>query len=133
MHLIVCIDEANGMSFCGRRLSSDRLVTAHILNIASGGKLWMNRYSSGLFSKQDIIVDEAFWEKAGVGDFCFVENIPVPADTQKIESVIVYHWNRRYPSTVKFPAEILADREVVETIEFAGYSHERITMKRYCQ
>jgi len=131
MHLIICIDDRNGMSFCGRRLSSDCVVSAHIVSITSGSKLWMNRYSSGLFSEQNIFVDEDFLEKAGNGEYCFVENIPVPSDVRNIESVVLYRWNRRYPSTLKFPIEILDGREIVETEEFTGHSHERITMERY--
>ena len=131
MHLIICIEDKDGMSFCNRRLSFDREVMAHILRITSGSKLRMNRYSSDLFPDQDILVDEDFLEKAGAGDYCFLENTPVPADTERIESIIVYRWNRRYPSTTKFPVEMLERRELVETVEFPGYSHDKITMERY--
>lgn len=131
MHLIVCIEEKDGMSFCGRRLSTDREVTAHILQTASGNKLWMNRYSAGLFPEQEIQVDEDFLNKAGQGDYCFLENTSMPADLSNVDSVFVYHWNRRYPSTIKFPRELLNGKELVETVEFPGYSHEKITLERY--
>ena len=131
MHLIVCIEENDGMSFCGRRLSFDREVTAHILQMTSGSKLWMNGYSSGLFADQNIHVDEEFLAKAGQGEYCFLENMPAPGNTENIESVLIYHWNRGYPSTAKFSRKALAGKELVETVEFPGYSHEKITMERY--
>ena len=131
MHLIVCLEENNGLSFCGRRLSSDREATSHILKMTAGSKLRMNPYSAALFPDREILVDEDFLEKAGEGDYCFLENTPVPDQFRNLESVIVYRWNRRYPSTVKFPVEMLTGREVVETVEFYGYSHENITMQRY--
>lgn len=131
MHLIVCVEDNGGLSFCGRRLSFDRVVTAEILRIASENKLWMNRYSSGLFTDQNVMVDEYFLQRAGKGEYCFLENIPVPDSLENIESIIVFRWNRRYPATVKFPIELLADRELVETVEFTGFSHKTITMERY--
>ena len=131
MHLIVCVEEKDGMHFCGRRLSFDRQVTAHIIQVTNGSKLWMNRYSSGLFPDREICVAEDFLKKAGPGEYCFLENLPVPADTEKIESVLIYHWNRRYPSTAKFSRKVLNGKELVETVEFPGYSHEKITMERY--
>lgn len=131
MHLIVCIEEKDGMSFCGRRLSFDREVTAHILQMSSGSKLWMNSYSSGLFADENVYVDEEFLTKAGQGEYCFLENIPVPEDAGNIESVLIYHWNRRYPSTLKFSRAVLTGKELEETVEFPGNSHEKITMERY--
>jgi hypothetical protein len=131
MHLIVCIEDKDGLSFCGKRLSFDREVTGHILQVCSCSNLWMNRYSASLFPEAPVIVDESFMEKAGEGDYCFLENIPVPTNIPNLESVIVYHWNRRYPSTVKFPVEILEGRKVVQRVEFSGYSHDKITMERY--
>jgi hypothetical protein len=131
MQLIVCVEENGGMSFCGRRLVFDREVTAHILQITSGKKLWMNRYSAGLFPEQEIVIDEVFLEKADQEDYCFLENTSIPEDLSNVASVIVYRWNRRYPSTVKFPRTFLDGKKLVETVEFPGYSHDKITMERY--
>ena len=131
MHLIVCIEDKDGMSFCGRRLSFDRELTAHILEITAGSKLRMSPYSADLFPDRAILAEEDFLEKAETDDYCFLENTPVPEDSERIASIIVYRWNRRYPSTVKFPTEMLTCRELVETVEFPGYSHDKITMERY--
>lgn len=130
MHLILCVDERDGMSFCGRRLSSDRVLTEHILRTVAGGKLWMNAYSANLFADGDICVDEAFLQKAGEGEYCFAEITPLQTDLH-LESVILYHWNRRYPSTVKFPRTLLSGMHLEYTEDFPGNSHEKITMQRY--
>ena len=131
MHLIVCIEEKGGLSFCGKRLSFDRELTEHIIKLCSGAKLWMNRYSAKLFPEEKIIVDEAFLENAGEGDYCFLENGPIPEEFRNFETIVVYAWNRRYPYTVKFPLEMLEGRKVVDAAEFPGYSHEKITMQRF--
>lgn len=131
MHLIVCIDERDGMSFCGRRLSRDGILNRHIKGISSGHKLWMNVYSGKMFADAEICIDEQFLEKAEPGDYCFLENTPLPETNEALESVILYHWNRTYPSTVRFPRALLQGMQLVKTEEFAGNSHETITMEWY--
>ena len=49
---------------------------------------------------------------------------------KEIEKVILYHWNRDYPADVYFPVD-LSVWKCVETKEFAGSSHEKITRERY--
>lgn len=131
MHLILCIDRRNGMSFCGKRQSSDRMVTEDILNITAGQRLWMSPYSAGLFPEGSVCVDPDFLSKAGQGDYCFLETTPLPSELSGLESVILYRWNRHYPSTVTFPVSILLPFVLNESREFSGNSHDTITMERY--
>lgn len=130
MHLILCVDERDGMSFCGRRLSSDCSLTEYILQLASGSKLWMNAYSAQIFPAAEIAVHEDFLQRAGKGEYCFAEITPLK-DITDVESVILCHWNRRYPFTQTFPRTLLADMHLVHTEHFPGNSHEKITIERY--
>ena len=50
MHIIVCLDDQNGMAFNHRRQSRDRVVTEDICILADGRPLWMNKNSVALFS-----------------------------------------------------------------------------------
>lgn len=131
MHLIFCIDDRDGISFCGRRLSRDSALNEHILRLSAGHILWMNHDSSKLFPEDTVVADADFLCKAGPGDYCLVETTPVPDTLENLESVILYHWNRSYPSTVKFPRELLSGMRLVHTEYFPGNSHEKITMERY--
>ena len=131
MHLIVCIDTRDGMSFCGRRQSRDREVIARILKITGESRLWVSPYSASLFPEERIVSDPDFMENAGEGEYCFIETEVLPAVLGKLESVILYHWNRSYPATVKFPREILQPMHLQALEEFPGHSHETITMERY--
>lgn len=131
MHLIVCIDERDGLSFCGRRLSRDGILNRHMQNLSSGHKLWMNAYSGKMFTDAEICIHEQFLEKAEPGDYCFLENAPLPETNEALESVILYHWNRTYPSTVRFPRALLHGMHLAKTEEFSGRSHETITMEWY--
>ena len=131
MHLIVCIDERDGLSFCGHRLSQDRLLNQRILQLADRGKLWMNAYSARLFPPGAVVVDEDFLQKAGPGDYCFLETTPLGEAYENLESVILCHWNRSYPSTVKFHRKLLESMHFAAAEAFPGSSHDKITMERF--
>ena len=132
MHLILCIDQRDGMSFCGRRLSSDIRLTEYILQLAIGSKLWMNEYSANLFPAAVITTDEDFLQKAAEGEYCFAENVDVREACEKAEKLVIYRWNRHYPADVKFPLECLEGRMRLEAREeFPGSSHDTITWEVY--
>lgn len=129
--MIFCVDEQDGLSFCGRRLSRDREVYDHILRCCDGKTLWTAPDSAGLFPKGTVRADKDYFLKAADGDYCFLETLPESDVWQRAESVILYHWNRRYPSTEKIPRQYLADMYLCHSEDFPGNSHEMITMERY--
>lgn len=125
MHLIVCVDDGRGMSFGGRRQSKDRTVFADILEMSAGKTLYMSNYSARQFSAENVVAQDDFLEKAQPGDLCFAETLDVAPYLQKTETVTIYHWNRKYPADLHFPA--LDGWNCVSRLEFPGYSHELIT------
>lgn len=132
MRLSVCLDDRNGMLFLGRRLSQDGAVREAILADAGNGTVWMNGYSAAQFPEGACIsVAEDFWRRAGAQDMCFVENVPVEHFLPAKE-IVIYRWNRHYPSDVKFPLEYaLQGLRLLSVKEFAGTSHEWITREVY--
>jgi hypothetical protein len=142
MKIIVCVDNQNGMMFNHRRQSQDRVLRKRILELTGGKKLWMNAYSqkqflqvNGNMSKEQeqsgqIQADEAFLEKAGPGEYCFVEDKDVVPYESRIEEVILCHWNRDYPADVFFEVD-LSKWRLEERKDFSGYSHEKITKEIY--
>ncbi|MBO5952932.1 MAG: ribonuclease Z [Oscillospiraceae bacterium] len=134
MKLIVCLDNRNGMLFAGRRQSSDRKLRQRILEITAGCRLWMNSYSAKQFGEagENILVSEGFMADAAAEDCCFAENTDIRPFVDRIDTVILYRWNRDYPADVRFPVELFADRwRLAESCEFAGYSHDTITEEIY--
>lgn len=134
MNLIVCLDDRNGMLFANRRQSRDAAVCQKILQLSADHTLWMNDYSAKLFAGMGgrISVADDFLGKSADGDYCFVENSDVLPYREKIEKVIIFRWNRHYPSDRKFPDTLLKDGFLLmETTDFPGKSHERITMEVY--
>jgi hypothetical protein len=134
MTLIVCLDEENGMLFLGRRQSMDRCVRERILELSRCSILWMNAYSAKQFDELPghVRISENPCEEMGEQDFCFAENIELSKVLQRIEKLIVFRWNRRYPSDRKFPWEFLSpDFRCCLRTDFAGFSHECITQEVY--
>ena len=135
MIIIACVDERNGMMFNRRRQSRDSAVCGDILRECGGKKLYMSAYSGKLFGdvqENDIRISEDFLKEAGEEDICFVEDIPISGFEDKIRTVILYQWNRRYPAEQYVPLE-LTDRfwELQRTEELKGTSHEKITKEVY--
>lgn len=129
MIIVVCIDEKGGMVFNRRRQSQDRRLREDLLAEAGGRLIWMSPYSRKLFdpAPENIRAAEDFARRAGPGEFCFFEDVSPEPWLDQAERIVVYHWNRLYPSDPpKFPLP-LAGRSVARREEFAGSSHERIT------
>lgn len=133
MILIVCIDDDNGMGFNRRRQSSDRVIIEEIVRMSAGKKLWVDPYSVSLFPEgTDLHIHKNFLSLANKGDFCFVECVDVGPWIGKAEEIVIFRWNRKYPSDVKFPCHmLLLGWKRYSTKELIGNSHKRITMEAY--
>ena len=134
MNVLVCLDNKNGMLFAGRRQSTDSALRRRILQLAGENRLWMNPYTARQFSSlpENICVEDDFLSKADRGEYCFVENTDVRPFLGKIEHLILYRWNRDYPSNVKFPLHLFQNGWICKSrTEFAGTSHDVITEEIY--
>lgn len=131
MNLIICLDNGGGYSFAGRRQSSDKFQLADMLSMVGDTNLYLTEYSAKLFENipQNVIVSEDPINKAEENDFCFVENIDI--GSPNINKLIIYRWNRAYPSDKKLSPLLVSGKELVEAFEFAGSSHEKITREVY--
>lgn len=128
----VCIGEGNGMLFNRRRVSRDRRQQEDLLTLCGNRRLWMGGCSAPLFAWAEgrVTVDEDFLEKAGPGEVCFVEDRALAPAADRIEAVVLYHWNRTYPADVRLDLD-LSGFQLAERTEFPGVSHERITRELY--
>jgi len=124
MKVFVCIDDKNGMMFNKRRQSKDRVLVEKIKEIANGKQIFASEYSKNILPEATLC--ENFEDANG---FVFVEN-PEGLFENKIETLYVFKWNRHYPSDRKFNMD-LTNFKLVSTEDFAGYSHENITLEVY--
>lgn len=133
MILLACVDDDMGMLFNKRRQSQDKVLLNHILDITANGRLWMNHYSARQFESHpepQINIDENFLSEAAPGEFCFSEDVDVGPYGQWVEKIILFRWNRRYPGDLHFSID-LSNWRLVESHDFAGSSHEKITQEVY--
>lgn len=132
MKIALCIDDDNGMIFNKRRQSRDGELIKDLILLAGERKIIIMPFSEILFQEyEDIItVSDDILKDAGDEDICFIENIDPSAFEDKINGIILYHWNRRYPSDMKFTLD-LSGYTLREQTEFAGSSHEKITREEY--
>lgn len=130
MHVVICLDDRNGIQFNRRRLSSDAAVCCRVVSQCTG-RLMMNSSSAKLFSGFDVCIDDDFLSKALPDDTCFVEDIAFLTYMQQVDKITVYRWNRHYPSDIKLPEALLAEWKLTEKSDFPGNSHEIITEERY--
>ena len=130
MNLIVCLDDRLGMAFNRRRQSRDRLVTEDIARTVGKGPLRMAAYSRTLFEAYPELpcVGEDFLSGAKEGDWVFLEDRPLGDRADRLRRLVIYRWNRHYPSDLTFDLDPLREGfRLTERTEFGGYSHETIT------
>lgn len=132
MIVILCLDDKNGMMFNNRRQSKDKFVIQDILKLVNGKKLFISSYSESLFQglESKLIIDNNFLNNAAEEDYCFVENNNLKDFSEKIEKIIVYKWNRIYPSDLKLEITI-QEWNLIGRFEFVGNSHDKITREVY--
>ena len=129
MQVIITVENRNGMLFNHRRVSRDQKISERILAYCKEKKLWMNAYSAKLFENNpQIRVSETFLEQKDA--ICFVEDQDVTPYLPEIDTIILFHWSRDYPADFFFTVD-LSEWNRIHQEEFAGKSHEKITMEVY--
>lgn len=128
MTLILCLDDNLGMMFNHRRQSRDRVLIAEMLTHIGGGRLFVSPYSASMFSADtsNITVTDEPCAVAGEGDFAFVEDTDPTVCWDQVAVIIIYRWNRLYPSDKTFCGD-MTGFHLTETAEFVGSSHDKIT------
>ncbi len=131
MKLIVCVDDKNGMMFGKRRQSQDRLLRERILALIGQSTLWVSEYTARQFAEVDrITVDNAYADKAGDNDYCFIEDGEMPID--RCDTLVLYRWNRRYQADRFFNVDLKeAGYTRISQSHFEGHSHPKITEEIY--
>lgn len=131
MTVIVCVDNEGGMMFNNRRQSRDREVIKDIMNNLNG-KLWIRDYSEELFVDylDRVIIDNDLLDDIDGEQYCFIEDITLEGYVDRIDSVIMYNWNKRYPKDMWFEVD-MSNFEHTASVDIEGYSHEEITKDIY--
>ena len=125
MTVIVWAGKNGEMLFNNRRCSRDRAVVDDILSSFAPADICVSEYSAPLFNGCRVISDLS---EVGNG-VLFLEDLPLSAALDRARKLIVYRFDRVYPANVRL--EIPKDFALLESTEFSGYSHEKITREVY--
>lgn len=135
MILVVCMDDRGGLRFNRRRQSRDAGLMARLTRKFPEADFYAAPDSAVLFEGSGLAAGRLhlaadFLTAAGPGDVAFAEDGPLSPWAERAETLVIYRWNRHYPSDVTFDIDLgvwqLAGRE-----DFAGTSHKVITEEVY--
>ena len=128
MIIAACVDEAMGLQFNHRRQSRDRALMEELLRMASG-RLRMSEASGRLLPEGGAYLGADYLCAAQPGDWCFCEDCAYLEEADAIEAIVLFQWNRTYPADLWF--QFPGDWKMTQSREFAGSSHEKITVEVY--
>jgi hypothetical protein len=131
MIIILTLDDKNAVSFAGKRQASDRAVADYMSSITQGAPLYIKEKSTSFFKNcitpPTLCAVDSF-DNLKDSDVCFMEEVPSAQLMAQAEKLIVFRWNRNYPSMTNERVH-LSGWNFECSLEFPGYSHEKITME----
>ena len=120
--LVVKVENRMGISFNNRPCSNDECIEQHLNDVIS--ECTPRRFYARSKDEMDLLIAE---NSCGV----FVSDIFDPSPClDYFDGIILYGWNRDYPSDIKFTSD-LSEFTCVSIQDFAGKSHEKITESVY--
>lgn len=124
MQIAVCVDDALGRTFNGRRQTKDRVVAADLIREAQG-RLFITPFSQKWLGDSPGV---SLWDGGDSSHLLFLEAEPLAPYAQQITRLVIYRWNRRYPADTYLDLDPQALGLTLEsTQELTGFSHPVIT------
>jgi len=131
MTLAICLSDNGGRLFNGRRQSRDTALIEDLIELTDEMKLIASPFSEKLFPEGKVEISECSFDKIE-GDFVYFDETTALSDKSSvIDRLIVYRWNREYPSDINIDIDIDSLFEMTDSREFAGKSHDKITREIY--
>lgn len=130
MIFIFTLDDTNATQFCGKRQSKDRVVAKDILEFIDSGPIYIKEKTASFFKDEANFIFVNNFENVPEDAICFAEEVISKELLDKAEFIVVYRWNRQYPSLVKDRLNLTDyTKEIIK--EFKGSSHDKITVEIY--
>jgi hypothetical protein len=140
MNAIFFVEDRMGLSFNGRRLSRDRVLTSRIVDATSSSSLFVSKFSAELFdlscTPQIVILGNGDGAEIfangklsfSSNDFILTEDQDIPDGL--ISGIYLYKWNRKYPFDRRLEIDFTYFN-LVKSTDFVGYSHDCISEEIY--
>lgn len=130
MKLVVCLDDNFGILFNNRRQSSDVVQREDFKKIVLDKKVYLSEYSYDLYKDMDLNF-EVISEETEISEdsFFIYEGEFLEKILENVDEIILYFWNRVYPADTDF--EIPTGFKEIESFDFVGNSHDKISRKLY--
>ena len=125
MTLILWTGKNGEMMFNHRRCSRDRVVIEDIFTMYAPADLCVSPYSASLFDGACVIHDLTEAKEKAL----FLEDLPLLPALEQAQKLIVYRFDRAYPADVRL--EIPLYFSLTESLDFTGFSHNKITREVY--
>ena len=127
MTLYICLDDRNGLQFNHRRQSRDSALLENIRSQLSGNLL-IDPFSEKMIREAEI----PYVLPPETAEDYFAEDVPPEEILSGTGRLVIYRWNRHYPSNITWEPDLESLGFVLEeTSEFPGTSHETITREVY--
>ena len=127
MTLYICLDDRNGLQFNKRRQSRDSAVLEDIRSQLRGNLL-IEPFSEKLIREAEI----PYVLTPETAEDYFTEAIPAQEVLEETCKIVIYRWNRHYPSDIRWAPDLESlGFALLETTGFPGTSHETITREVY--
>ena len=131
----VTVDDKMGIAFNKRRQSRDKLLIEDLCKNTDGG-IYVTSYSAPLFenfSDRIKIVDDPISD-CPEGGCCFLELTQISDHVNNISKLIIYRWNKVYPSDKKLVIDLNEyNLKLISSYDFTGKSHDKISKEIYQQ
>ena len=129
----VTVDDKMGIAFNKRRQSRDKLLIEDLCKYTDGD-IYVTSYSAALFEdfndRIKIVVDPI--RQCPDGGLCFLELTDIAEHIDNITQLIIYRWNKVYPSDKKLGINITESKlKLISSCDFIGKSHDKITKEIY--
>ena len=125
----ITVDDRMGLAFNKRRQSRDKKLIDDLCS-KTDKDIYISSYSAILFDehKNRIKIVEDPLSECPDGGFCFLEMTELGIHIDSISELVVYYWNRLYPSDKKLDINITDHGfKMSAKYEFVGNSHDKIT------
>ena len=127
MTIYICLDDRNGLQFNKRRQSRDAAVLEDIRSQLRRNLL-IEPFSEKLIREAEI----PYVLAPETAEDYFAEDIPSQEVLDNTSKIVIYRWNRHYPSDIRWEPDLEnMGFTMKETTEFPGTSHEKITREVY--